>query len=130
MSAVDRVQFSTGAAVGADGVATATGYSTPIAGEVLAVHVAYLDTPPAATTDFTLQDESDPAAENIVNLVNAATNAKHYVRRITAASTGFGITYNGTQPVYEPYVVCGRLKATIAQANAGDSVTVTVWYRR
>lgn len=33
------------------------------------------------------------------------------------------------EKVFESYVVCGRLEATIAQANAADSVTVMVWIK-
>jgi len=124
---IDRIQFSTGAATGADGAATATGYSPHVSGLVLAVHVDYQDSPPAATTDFTLSDESDPAAEAIINLTNQATDIKIYPRRVTEKNDGTDILYTTGEEVHEPYAVHGRLKATIAQANAGDSVTVTAW---
>lgn len=124
---IDRIQFTTGAAVGANGAATVTGYSPHVGGKVLAVHVAYIDSPPAATTDFTLSDEGDPASENIAVKANSATDGKFYPRRKVQANAGGDVTYDGTNEIYEPYVVYGRLEATIAQANAGDSVTVTVW---
>lgn len=124
---IDRAQFSTGAAVGGDGVATATGYSPSVAGKVLAVYVAYVGSPPSATTDFTLSDEADPASEAIVSLTDTATDQKLYSRRITEKNDGTDILYVAGKEVYEPYVAHGRLEATIAQANAGDSVTVTVW---
>lgn len=125
---INRVQFSTGVAVGGDGVATATGYSrASVAGRVLAVYVDYVDSPPAATTDLTLSDSGDPAAESILSLVDQATDIKVYPRRLVETNDGTDLTYNGTSKVYEPYAVHGRLKAVIAQANAGDSCTVTVW---
>ena len=62
---IDRVQWSTGATTGDAGASTATGYSVPGQGEVLAVHVAYVGSPPN-TTDVTLSDEDDPASEAIV----------------------------------------------------------------
>ena len=127
--AVDMVTWSTGAAAGGAGVATATGYSPQMKGELLAVHVAYVGSPPAGTTDFTLSDESDPASESIVTLANAATDIKLYPRRVTELNDGTDITYDGTNEVYEPYVVHGRLEATIAQANNDDSCTVTAWVR-
>ena len=71
---IDRIQFSTGTAAGAAGSATATNYSESVRGKVLAVHVDYIDSPPA-TTDFTLSDEQDPASEAIISLTDA--NAKH-----------------------------------------------------
>jgi len=127
---IDRVQFSTGAAVGSNGAATATGYSSHVAGLVLAVYVVYVDSPPAGTTDFTLSDESDPASEAIVSLTDTATDVKICPRRVTEKPDGTDILYVAGEEVYEPYVVHGRLEATIAQANAGDSVTVTVWIER
>ena len=62
---INRVELSTGLAVGSAGSATATGYSVHVAGKVLAVYVDFQDSPPAATTDFTLSDEADPASESI-----------------------------------------------------------------
>ena len=124
---IDRVQWSTGAAVGSAGSATATGYSPHVTGKVLAVHVAYIDSPPSGTTDFTLSDEGDPASEAIVTLANGATDQKIYPRRITEKNEGTDILYVAGEAVHEPYVVAGRLEATIAQTDAGDSVTVTVW---
>lgn len=126
----DVVSFSTGAAAGGDGAATATGYSRGIRGEIVAVYVNYQDSPPAATTDFTLADESDPAAELIINLANGATDQKIYPRRVLETNDGTDLTYDGSNKVYGHYVVNGRLKATIAQANANDYVDVTVWFRR
>ena len=123
---IDRIQWTTGPAVGSAGSATATGHSPHVSGRVLAVHVAYVDSPPA-TTDFTLSDENDPASESIVTLANANTAAKLYPRRLVETNDGTDITYDGTRNVHEPYPVHGRLKATIAQANAGDSITITVW---
>ena len=127
---IDRVQFSTGAAAGGAGVATATGYSVPVQGKVLAVNVDYVDSPPGATTDFTLSDESDPASESIISLVDQATDIKICPRRITEQNDGTDILYVTGEEVFEPYVVHGRLEATIAQANNDDSVMVTVWLER
>ena len=99
------------------------------AGEVLAVHVAYEDSPPA-TTDVTLSDEGDPASEAIVSLANANSDVKLYPRRLLETNDGTDLTYDGTRKVYGPHVVHGRLEATIAGANAGDSATITAWIKR
>lgn len=126
---LDRVTITTGAASGGAGAATATGYSPTVSGRVLAVYVAYSGTPPA-TTDVTLQDDDDPAEENIVNLADNNTDTKLYPRRQVEDNADNDLTYDGTRGVYEPYVVHGRLKATIAQANDDDSAEVTVWLKR
>lgn len=122
---ISRVDLTTGAAVGAAGSATATGYSDHVHGEVLAVYVKYLGSPPAGTTDFTLSDESDPASSAIVSLVNAATDIKLYPRILAEANDGTDAT-----DFFVPYVVHGRLEATIAGANAADYCDVTVWVRQ
>lgn len=127
---IDRVFLTTGAAVGSAGSATATGYSAPVHGKVLAVYVAYLGSPPAGTTDLTLSDEADPASEAIVSLVNGATDQKLYPRRVTEQNDGTDILYVAGEEVFEPYVVHGRLEATIAGANATDYCDVTVWIER
>lgn len=127
---IDSVRWSTGVAAGGAGVATATGYSPAIAGKILAVHVAYLDSPPAATTDLTLWDEADPALENIVSLTDQATDIRVYPRRLLETNDGTDLTYDGTRKVYGEYVVCGRLAAKIAQANNADYCMVTVWFER
>jgi hypothetical protein len=125
---IDRVQWSTGATSGGAGASTATGYSPHVAGEVLAVHVAYVGSPPN-TTDVTVSDEADPAAEAIVSLANQAADIKVYPRRVTEKNDGTDILYTTGEEVFEPYVVHGRLKAVIAQANDADSATITVWLR-
>jgi hypothetical protein len=125
---ISMVVFSTGAATGGAGLATATGYSVPVIGKIMAVYVNYQDSPPAATTDFTLSDESDPASESIISLANQATDIKIYPRRVTEQNDGTDILYVAGEEVFEPYVVHGRLEATIAQANNDDYVDVTVWY--
>jgi len=126
---IDRVQFTTGAASGSAGSATSTGYSAHVAGEVLAVHVDYQDSPPAATTDFTLSDEADPASEAIIPLSNTATDIKIYPERVVEKNDGTDWLYAAGEEVSRPYVVYGRLKAVIAQANANDYCIVTVWIR-
>jgi len=126
---IDRIKFSTGAAVGANGSATATGYSPHITGKILKVHVAYLDSPPAATTDLYLYEAEDPnATEYIVNLQNAATDATLYPRRNLVTNTNVALVYSTGNNVVDHYVACGRLAAKIDGANAADYVEVTVWF--
>jgi len=123
---MEIIQFSTDPAVGGAGVATATGRSPVVHGYIAAVHIAYLGSPPG-TTDVTLQDQFGPAIETIVNLANANSDVKLYPRRFLQDNTGVDITWDGTNEIYGKYAVRGQLQATIAQANAGDYVIVTVW---
>ncbi len=125
---IDRIQI-TATAAGANGAATGSAYSPSTAGEILKVDIAYGDSPPA-TTDVTLQDENDPRSENIITLTDANSDLTIYPRRILETNDGTDLTYDGTRKVYGPYVVHGRLKLTIAQANAPDTATATIWIRR
>ena len=127
---MDFIKFTTGPAVGGDGVATATGYSPAVRGFIHAVHVDYQDTPPGATTDFTLSDETDPSSEAIVTLVDQATDIKLYPRRIVEKNDGTDVLYAAGEEVHERFVAHGRLKAVIAQANAADYCIVSVWFER
>ena len=123
---IDCIRFTTPAAVGSPGAATATGYSLQVSGRVLSVHLAYHDTPPA-TSDVTLVDENDPAGEASLSLANANTDLRCCPRRAVQDNAGSDLTFDGTHKLCTPYVVYGRLLGSLAQANAGDSVTFTVW---
>jgi len=125
---IDRLQISATAAGTPAGSASAVAYSPPVAGEILKVHVDY--TGDTNTMDVTLEDVQDPASENIVNLADQDTDIALYPRRLLETNDGTDLTYDGTRKVYAPYVVHGRLKLSVAQADAGDTVTATVWIRR
>lgn len=117
--------LSSGAAVGGAGVATANATSSIIVrGKVLAVYLEYLDSPPAGTTDATVATAGVSAlpAATILTVANSATDAVYYPRVIVHDTTGTGVTYDGTNEIYEPQYIHDKVKVTIAQANAGDSV--------
>lgn len=119
----------TAVASGAAGAATGSTTSVPVSGIVHKVRLEYAGSPPVST-DVTLQDENDPAAENIVNKTNSASNTTLYPRRQVQNSAGSNLTYDGIRGVYENFLVCGRLKLSIAQSNEGCSVTATVYLIR
>lgn len=122
---MNRIQI-TATASGSAGSATATAHSTHVRGLIHKVHVAYSGSPPA-TTDVILQDENDPASENIVTLPDNAVDATLYPRRKTQDNANNNITYDGSNEIYDRYPIHGRLKLSVSQANDGDSVTVTAW---
>jgi hypothetical protein len=124
---IDRIQIKATAS-GAAGAASGTAYGPHLRGEVLKVHVNY--TGDTNTMDVALVDEADPAAEEIVDLDDQDTDIALYPRRVLETNDGTDLTYDGTRKVYAPYVVHGRLKLTVAQADDGDSVEATVWLRR
>jgi hypothetical protein len=126
---IDLVKFSTGSAAGGDGVATATGYSPPVYGRVLSVHVQYNDSPPS-TADAALYDDGDPIQEPIVSKLNNNTDLRCYPRHPVQNNANVDLTYDNTRKIHDHFVVHGRLKGVIAQANDGDSITFMVWMER
>lgn len=119
----------TATAQGAAGSAGGSVASVPVSGIVHKVRLDYSGSPPVST-DVTLQDENDPAAELIVNKTNSASNTTVYPRRQVQTNSGSNLTYDGIRGIYENYLVCGRLRLTIAQSNEGCSVTATVYIIR
>ncbi|MGB9673647.1 MAG: hypothetical protein ACPL3P_05875 [Anaerolineales bacterium] len=126
---MDIVKISSGAAEGANGNAQSSGYSVPLSGIVQKVRLIYSGNLPSST-DVTLLDENDLATENIVNRTNSFSNTTLYPRRAVQTNSGSNCTYDGIRIVYENYVVHGRLKLTIAQANPGCECTAYVYLIR
>ncbi len=125
---IDRIEIK-GTCVGVDGSATVTAYGPHSQGRVLAAHVSYAGDDPG-TTDVTLTDTADPASEAILTLANNATDTKIYPRRLLETNDGTDLTYDGTRKVYGHYVLHGRPKLVVAQANAGDVITITLWIEK
>jgi len=125
---LDRIQIKATAS-GTAGAASATAYSpNVIKGEILKVHVNY--TGDTNTMDVALSDEADPASEEIINLDDQDTDITLYPRRVLETNDGTDLEYASGYSVYAPYVVYGRLELTVAQADDGDIVEVTVWLRK
>ena len=126
---IDRIQFSTGEAVGDAGNATATGYSQPVSGRVLALSVHYHGAPPVTTT-LLIYDENDGTADPIVHLFNANNDRKLYPRRAVSTFDGADILYSEAFPVYDHFVAYGRLSAVLSLSDPGCSALVAVWLER
>lgn len=115
--------INSGAAVGGDGVATATGTSTtPIHGFIYSVYIKYNDAPPAGTTDVTVKTKGTSPAQpsiNVLVVTNAATDGIFIPRLDSCKNDATLLTdYNQMAPVND-YV-----QVVIAQANAADNVDV------
>lgn len=114
--ALRRQSISVTGAAGGAGVATASARtSQPISGRVIAIHLTYVDSPPA-TTDVTVVEAVNVPALSVLTVTDANANGWFY-----PAWTNVG---SGTSDVF----VSDNLLVTIAQANNGDGVTaVIVW---
>lgn len=112
--------LGSGTAAGSAGSATANATSTiPICGRVVGISVAYNDSPPS-TTDVTVATAGINApALTLLTLTNANTN---YVRPLVHQS--YGLSGAGVSGVYVGPVIADFVTVTIAQADAGDSVSV------
>lgn len=99
---------------------TATSYSTAIRGKILAVGVDY----PANTCTVDLDSDGEANAQKILDLAAANTDATYYPRVAVHDNAGTGVTYDGTNEIYEPFVVYGRVKLSVASGTAGQSVSV------
>jgi len=121
--AIQRVTISATGAAGGAGAATATARSSRmIKGLIRAVHLAYLDSPPAGTTDVTVAGATAPAIP-ILTISNAATDGWFFPMHQADNNLGADITGMGTPVACDDYVA-----VTIAQANDADGVTATIIY--
>lgn len=115
--------IQTPAAAGGAGVATATvTHPTIVKGRVVAVYIKYLDSPPGATTDVTIETSGvNHPAMTILSVANAATDGWFFPKTASHLNTsGAAIADNYVDgvPVHD------TVKVTIAQANASDYVQV------
>jgi hypothetical protein len=123
---IRRVKIPTITLVGVDGSAVGTGYSQPIAGRILAVHVNH-SSGGGTTTDVTLATNEAPV-QTILAKVDSATDAWYYPRIAVHDTAGAAVTYDGTRPIYEPQPVADIVKATIAQGDSAETVDITIIY--
>lgn len=116
----------TGAAVGGNGVATATGVSAqPVNGLIFGIYIQYLDAPPAGTTDVTIRGKGTSPNVPLVNIMtagNTATDAIYYPKAAAYDIAGAAIAGSYVSPAIADYV-----EVVIAQANAGDGANVWLY---
>lgn len=121
MSKIAKYKISSGA-IAADGSASA--YSIPIRGRILAVGVDY----PAHNCTVDLDTNGEASAQKILDLAAANTDATYYPRVAVHDKTGAAIDLSdaegGNTAMYEPFLVYGRVKLTIASGTAGESVSI------
>lgn len=122
--AIQRTQVTATGATGGSGTATATAVTDVVVeGYPLAVHLAYLGSPPSGSTDVTLTEAANAPAMPILAVSNAATDGWFPVLAQAKNQAGADITGMGTRIAVADYV-----RVTIAQANDNDGVTATlVW---
>lgn len=117
--------IESGAAVGADGVATIS-KTTPVdsIGLLLGVYVEYTGDKPGTTDVLVETLGADPVApaETLLSLVNKITDGWFHPRLLI--DTSLGVEVAG---VFDYFAVADKIKVTLSQANTDDSVRV--WLR-
>ncbi len=119
MGKIRNFRWTATIAAGATG---ATAYSPPIRGRILKVGVDYNTA--ACTVDLDTDGETN--AQKILDLSSANTDATYYPRVQVEDITGTGKEYASGYPIYEPFVVYGRLLLTLVSGTATHSVNVHV----
>ena len=118
MSKITKYKISATIAAGAT---TASAYSVPIRGRVMAVGVDY----PANNCTVDLDSDGEASDQKILDLAAANTDKTYYPRTPVSIYTGAETVLSYTAlKVYEPFVVYGRVKLSVAAGTAGDSVSV------
>lgn len=115
---------------GSDG--SATGRSTTegaINGKILDIHIDYHASAPA-TTDVTITERKGTTD---IETIHTETDSKTDITRKPRASmednAESGVTYDGTRPIYENYVVSNPISVAVAGCNAlTDAVVVNITY--
>jgi len=118
MSKITKYKISATIAAGAT---TASAYSVPIRGKVLAVGVDY-DT---NTCTVDLDTDGEASDQKILDLAAANTDKTYYPRTPVCTYTGAEtvLTYTALK-VHEPFVVYGRIKLSLASGTATETVSV------
>ena len=107
----------------AAGATTATAYSVPIRGRILAVNINY----PTHTCTVDLDSDGEYSAQKVMDLAAANTDKTYYPRTPVCTNTGAETILSYTAlKVYEPFVVYGRIKLSIATGTATETVSVTL----
>lgn len=120
---VRTMKLTCGPAAGSSGSATATATSEDVVnGIILAVHLKYTDSPPV-TTDVTVEEAFNSPAMPILKVSDTATDSWFHPMADVVDQEGGAMT-GAAQKI----PVCDKIKVSIAGANAGDGVVVTVRY--
>ena len=115
---------------GADAAAVgATNSTRPLAGKILKARLNYHASAPA-TTDVTITERvSATDWETIHTETDSKTDVTRYPRRAVEDAAEATVTYDGTNEIYEPFVICGYIRVAVAGSNAlTDCVVVTLFY--
>lgn len=110
---------------GSDGAATGAKNTTrPICGKILKVRLDYHASAPA-TTDVTITERVGSTDwETIHTETDSKTDVTRYPRRAVEDNAEATVTYDGTNEIYELFVVNGYVRVAVAGCNALTAAVV------
>ena len=107
----------------AAGATTASAYSVPIRGRIIAVGVNY----PTNTCTVDLDSDGEASDQKILDLAAANTDKTYYPRTPVCTYTGAEeVIWNTAMKVHEPFMVYGRILLTVASGTAEETVSVSI----
>ncbi len=77
---------------------------------------------------LSVTDNQSGVDSTLLTLTNANSDAWYYPRQVAHDNAGAAVTFDGTNEIYVPAIIAGKLKLVIA--NGGDTKTggVVVYY--
>ena len=108
----------------ATGATGATADTSFIGGEILKVAMDVTGN----SMDINLDTLGEQKAQAIIDYTGN-TDSTFYPRTPMEDSAGTDVTYDGTNEIYTPFVIYGKLRLTLASAAEAETVTMTVTYR-
>jgi len=115
---------------GADAAATgAANTGAPICGKIQKIRLDYHASAPA-TTDVTVTERVGSTDwETIHTETDSKTDVTRYPRKAVEDNAESAVTYDGTNEIYEPYVVDGYVRVAVAGSNAlTNCVVATIFW--
>jgi len=101
-----------------------TADSETIHGEILKVAIDVTGN----SMDINLDTLGEAKAQAILDYTGN-TDTTFYPRTPAEDNTGTDVTYDGTNEIYVPFVVFGKLRLTLASAAAAETVTIIITFR-
>jgi len=103
------------------GETSGSAYSQVIRGKILSVGINY----PAHACTVDLDSDGESASQKVMDLASASTDKTYYPRTPVCINTGAEtvLSYTGLK-VYEPFLIYGRIKLSLASGTATESVSV------
>jgi len=123
----ERIAVTT---AGTDAAAVGAANTTrPICGRILKVRLDYHASAPNTTDVVITEYDVTTSWETIHTETDSTTDVTRYPRRPVEDASETTVTYDGTNEIYEPFVVDGYVRVAVAGSNAlTNCVVVTIFY--